>query len=148
MKVIFLKDVKGQGKKGEVKEVPDGYANNYLFKNNLAEEATPANLRKLKARQKKEKEREQAEKEAAQQLKEQLEKITVKIEAKAGDGGRLFGSITSKQIADELKKKHDIKIDRRKIDLKEPLRSLGHHQVDVKLHHEVSGTIRVHVVEK
>lgn len=148
MKVIFLKDVKGQGKKGEVKEVPTGYANNYLIKNNLAEEATPGNLRKLKARQQKEKEREQAEKEAAEKLKEQLQNITVKIAAKAGEGGRLFGSITSKQIADELKKKHKITIDRRKIELKDPLRSLGHHKVDVKLHPEVSGVIQVHVVEQ
>lgn len=148
MRVIFLQDVKGKGKKGEVKEVPDGYAMNYLFKNNLAEEATPANLRKLEARKKKEKEREQAEKEAAEKLKEKLASITVEIAAKAGEGGRLFGSITSKQIAEELKKKHNMSIDRRKIDLKEPLRSLGHHQVEVKLHPEVSGTIRVHVVEQ
>lgn len=148
MKVIFLKDVKGQGKKGEVKEVPTGYANNFLLKNNLAEEATPGNLRKLKAQQQKEKEREQAEKEAAEQLREQLKNITVQITAKAGEGGRLFGSITSKQIADELKKKHKIPIDRRKIELKDSLRSLGHHRIDVKLHPEVTGIIQVHVVEQ
>lgn len=148
MKVIFLKDVKGQGKKGEVKEVPTGYANNFLLKNNLAEEATPGNLRKLKAQQQKEKEREQAEKEAAEQLREQLKNITVQITAKAGEGGRLFGSITSKQIADELKKKHKISIDRRKIELKDSLRSLGHHRIDVKLHPEVTGIIQVHVVEQ
>ncbi len=105
-------------------------------------------MRKLEARKKKEKEREQAEKEAAEKLKEKLASITVEIAAKAGEGGRLFGSITSKQIAEELKKKHNMNIDRRKIDLKEPLRSLGHHQVEVKLHPEVSGTIRVHVVEQ
>jgi len=148
MKVIFLKDVKGQGKKGEVKEVPTGYANNYLFKNNLAEEATPGNLRKLKAQRQKAIEQEQAEKEAAEQLKNDLTDKTVKIAAKAGDGGRLFGSITSKQIADELKKQFKIKVDRRKIDLNEPLRALGHHKVGVKLHHEVIGVINVHVVEQ
>lgn len=148
MKVIFLKDVKGQGKKGEVKKVPAGYANNFLLKNNLAEEATPGNLRKLKAQQQKAKEQEQAEKEAAEELKKQLEDIIVKITAKAGDGGRLFGSITSKQIADDLNKQFKVKVDRRKIDLKDPLRSLGHHKVEVKLHNDVVGTINVQVVEK
>src|SRR5690625_2767101 len=98
MKVIFLKDVKGQGKKGEVKKVPVGYATNYLFKNNLAEEATPGNLRKLKAQQKKQKEQAEAEKNEALNLKEKLASITVTLEARSGEGGRLFGSITSKQI--------------------------------------------------
>src|SRR5699024_506680 len=109
MKVIFLKDVKGKGKRGEVKKVSAGYAQNFLIKNNLAEEATPGNLRKLKAQQNKAAEQEQAEKDAAIALKEQLTKITVDIKAKSGDGGRLFGSVTSKQIADELKKQHKYK---------------------------------------
>lgn len=148
MKVIFLKDVKGKGKKGEVKDVPVGYANNYLFKNNLAEEATPGNLRKLNAQKKKEAEREQEEKSTAEQLKGKLKETTVLIKAKSGEGGRLFGSITSKQIADELKKTHKLDVDRRKIELKDPIRSLGHHKVPVKLHHEVNGTINVHVTEE
>lgn len=148
MKVIFLKDVKGQGKKGEVKEVSTGYANNFLLKNNLAVEATPANLKKLQAQKKKEAALEQQEKEEAEALQKELENITVKIATKAGEGGRLFGSITSKQIADELQKQFNKKIDRRKIDLKEPLRTLGHHHVLVKLHHEVTGTINVHIVEQ
>lgn len=147
MKVIFLQDVKGKGKKGEVKEVPVGYANNFLFKNNLAEEATPGNLRKLQAQKQKVKEREQEEKAAAEQLKNELGKLTISIAAKSGEGGRLFGSITSKQIADELKDQFNLKVDRRKIDLKEPIRALGHHKVPVKLHHEVTGTITVHIVE-
>ncbi len=148
MKVIFLQDVKGQGKKGEVKKVPVGYANNYLFKNNLAEEATPANLRKLKARQKKAAQEAQAEKEAAIEVKEQLARTKVEIKAKAGEGGRLFGSITSKQIAEALKKDHGITVDRRRIELDEPIRSLGSRQVEVKLHPEVTGTIHVQVVEQ
>ncbi|HLS22752.1 MAG TPA: 50S ribosomal protein L9 [Pseudogracilibacillus sp.] len=148
MKVIFLQDVKGQGKKGEVKKVPVGYANNYLFKNNLAEEATPANLRKLKARQRKAKEQAQAEKDVAIKVKEQLAKTKVEIKAKAGEGGRLFGSITSKQIADTLKKEHKIEVDRRRIELDEPIRSLGSHRIEVKLHSEVTGTIHVQVVEQ
>lgn len=148
MKVIFLKDVKGQGKKGEVKKVPVGYATNYLFKNNLAEEATPGNLRKLEAQKRKQKEAEEQELKEAEQLKEKLKSLTVTIKARSGDGGRLFGSVTNKQIADELKKQHDIKIDRRKIELKDPIRSLGFRQVDVKLHPDVTGQIRVEVKEK
>ncbi len=148
MKVIFLKDVKGKGKKGEVKDVSVGYANNYLFKNNLAEEATPGNLKKLNAQKQKEAEREQEEKSIAEELKAKLAETTVLIKAKSGEGGRLFGSITSKQIADELKKKHKLNVDRRKIELKDPIRSLGHHKIPVKLHHEVNGTINVHVTEE
>ncbi|HLT55806.1 MAG TPA: 50S ribosomal protein L9 [Bacillota bacterium] len=148
MKVIFLKDVKGKGKKGEVKNVSDGYARNYLLKNNLAEEATPANLKAWEARKRKNAELEQKEKEEAIQLKETLEKITVEIKAKAGDGGRLFGSITSKQIADTLAKQHGYKVDRRKMELEQPIRALGYTNVPVKLHPEVSGTIKVHVVEE
>jgi len=148
MKVIFLKDVKGQGKKGEVKKVSAGYARNYLFKNNLAEEATPANLKKLKARERREQEQAQAEKEAALKLKENLENCTVEISAKAGEGGRLFGSITNKQIADELKKQHDYKVDRRNIELPDPIRSLGYVNVPIKLHPDVTGTIKVHVKEQ
>ncbi len=148
MKVIFLKDVKGKGKKGEVKDVSVGYANNYLFKNNLAEEATPGNLKKLNAQKQKEAEREQEEKSIAEVLKAKLAETTVLIKAKSGEGGRLFGSITSKQIADELKKKHKLNVDRRKIELKDPIRSLGHHKIPVKLHHEVNGTINVHVTEE
>ncbi|PWU70065.1 50S ribosomal protein L9 [Gracilibacillus dipsosauri] len=147
MKVIFTKDVKGKGKKGDVKNVSDGYARNFLFKNNYAVEATQANMSALKAQKNKAKKQEQEEIEQAKQLKETLEKLEVKLTAKSGDGGRLFGSITSKQIAEELKKSHNIKMDKRKIELDQPIRSLGYTEVPVKLHQEVSGTIRVHVVE-
>jgi len=148
MKVIFLKDVKGKGKKGEVKEVSTGYANNYLLKNKLAEEATPGNLRKLEAQKQKVKEQEAAEKADAEKLKEDLAKITVEIKAKSGEDGRLFGSITSKQIAETLKKEHKITVDRRKIELQDPIRALGYVNVSVKLHQDVTGTIKVHVVEE
>lgn len=148
MKVIFLKDVKGKGDKGEVKDVPVGYANNYLLKNKLAEEATPGNLRKLAAQDKKVAEKEETEKNAAEKLKAELGKITVGIKAKSGEGGRLFGSITSKQIGDELKKKYGHEVDRRKIELPDPLRSLGHHKVPVKLHTDVTATINVEIVEQ
>src|SRR5699024_6148040 len=145
MKVIFLKDVKGKGKKGEVKEVSTGYANNYLLKNNLAEEATPGNMKKLKAKKEKAAEVAAEEKQEAEALKEKLASITVQVNAKAGEAGRLFGSITSKQIAEVLKKEYKLDVDRRKIELKDPIRTLGHTKVPVKLHHEVTGTITVQV---
>lgn len=148
MKVILLKDVKGQGVKGDVVNVSAGYARNYLFRNNLAEEATPGNLRALKAQQRKEEQREQNEKEEAVSLQKAIEKVTVEIKAKAGESGRLFGSITNKQIADILKKEHGHKVDRRKIELDEPIRALGYTKVPVKLHPEVTGTITVHVIEE
>lgn len=147
MKVIFLQDVKGKGKKGEVKEVATGYAQNYLIKNGLAEEATAANISTLKAKQKKAEKVAEQELEDAKKLKETLETLTVEIYTKAGEGGRLFGSITNKQIADELKKK-GFKIDKRKIELGEPIRALGVTNVPVKLHHEVTATLKVHVKEK
>ncbi|TCT24602.1 LSU ribosomal protein L9P [Melghiribacillus thermohalophilus] len=148
MKVIFTRDVKGKGKKGEVKEVSEGYARNYLLKNNLAVEATKGNLKALEAQKKKQKEQEMEELNEAKKLKEKIGSLTVEISAKAGDGGRLFGSVTSKQIADELKKKHNINIDKRKIELDQPIRALGYTNVPVKLHPEVTGTIKVHIKEQ
>lgn len=148
MKVIFLKDVKGKAKKGDVKNVPDGYARNYLLKNNLAEEATSGNLKALDAKKKKQDKLEIEEKESAIHLKDKLADLTVELEAKSGDNGRLFGSITSKQIAEALNKQHGYKLDKRKIELDEPIRALGYTNVPVKLHPEVSGSVKVHVNEK
>lgn len=148
MKVIFLEDVKGKGTKGEVKDVSVGYAQNFLLKNKLAVEATPGNLSKLKGQQK------QAEKNAAEELadakklKEQIEKVTVEMKAKSGEGGRLFGSITTKQIAEELNKKEGIKVDRRRMELPDAIRALGYTNIPVKIHHEVTATLKVHVVEE
>lgn len=146
MKVIFLKDVKGKGKAGEVKNVADGYARNHLLPNNLAVEATKSNMQTLKAKQRSDEKKAKEVKQEAEQLKEKLEKLEVKLTAKAGDGGRLFGAVTNKQIADELKKQN-IKVDRRKIELAEPIRSLGYTKVPVKIHPDVTATINVHVVE-
>lgn len=111
MKVIFLKDVKGKGKKGEVKNVADGYAQNFLLKQGLAVEASNANVSSLNAQKKKQEKEAIEELEQMQELKKVLEELTVQLSAKSGEGGRLFGSITSKQIADELKKSHSIKLD-------------------------------------
>ncbi|QKY70812.1 50S ribosomal protein L9 [Lentibacillus sp. CBA3610] len=148
MKVIFTQDVKGKGKKGEVKNVSDGYARNYLLKNNLAEEATPGNMKALEAKKKKQQQQAEEEKKEAELLKQELADSTVEIQAKSGNAGRLFGSITSKHIADVLKQDYGYKLDKRKIELNSPIRTLGYTNVPVKLHPEVTGTIKVHVVEK
>ncbi|MGG6433070.1 50S ribosomal protein L9 [Anoxybacillus sp. D401a] len=148
MKVIFLKDVKGKGKKGEVKNVADGYAQNFLFKQGLAIEATPANLKALEAQKNKQKKEAEEELARAKQLKEKIDTLTVELFAKAGEGGRLFGSITSKQIAEALQQQHDIKIDKRKIELDDAIRALGYTNVPIKLHPEVTATLKVHVQEQ
>jgi large subunit ribosomal protein L9 len=147
MKVIFLKDVKGKGKKGEIKNVADGYAQNFLLKQGLAVEASTANVSSLDAQKKKEEKQAAKELEEAKQLGAQIEKITIELSAKSGEGGRLFGSITSKQIAEELLKKHKLKIDKRKIEMADAIRTLGYTKVPVKLHHEVTVTLNVHVKE-
>ncbi|MED2972331.1 50S ribosomal protein L9 [Fictibacillus sp. B-59209] len=147
MKVVFLKDVKGKGKKGEIKNVSEGYARNYLLPNNLATEATKGALSVVEGQKKSEEKKAAAVLEEAKQLKEKLDEMTVELKTKSGEGGRVFGSVTSKQIADGLKKMN-ITIDKRKIDLTNPIRSLGYTDVPVKLHPEVTGTIKVHVVEE
>ncbi|WP_066296066.1 50S ribosomal protein L9 [Bacillus sp. FJAT-29937] len=147
MKVIFLKDVKGKGKKGEVKNVADGYAQNFLIKQGLAVEANQANISTLSAQKKKEENLAAEELAEAKKLKETMDKITLEFSTKAGEGGRLFGSITSKQIAEELQKAHSIKVDKRKIELPDAIRSLGYTKVPVKLHSEVTSTLNVHVKE-
>lgn len=148
MKVIFTQDVKGKGKKGEVKEVPVGYANNFLLKKNYAVEATPGNLKQLELQKKRAKQERQQEIEDAKALKETLSNIEVEVSAKTGEGGKLFGSVSTKQIAESLKAQHDIKIDKRKMDLPNGIHSLGYTNVPVKLDKEVEGTIRVHTVEQ
>jgi large subunit ribosomal protein L9 len=148
MKVIFLKDVKGKGKKGEVKNVSDGYAHNFLLKNGYAVEATGGNVKVLEAQKNREQKDAAAELQANKELKATLEELTVELKAKSGEGGRLFGSITSKQIAEELKKKHKIKVDKRKIELNDAIRVLGYTNVPVKLHPEVTATVKVHVTEQ
>ncbi|HDG9414400.1 TPA: 50S ribosomal protein L9 [Staphylococcus aureus] len=148
MKVIFTQDVKGKGKKGEVKEVPVGYANNFLLKKNYAVEATPGNLKQLELQKKRAKQERQQEIEDAKALKETLSNIEVEVSAKTGEGGKLFGSVSTKQIAEALKAQHDIKIDKRKMDLPNGIHSLEYTNVPVKLDKEVEGTIRVHTVEQ
>jgi len=148
MKVIFLEDVKGKGSKGEVKEVSVGYAQNFLLKNNLAIEATPGNMSKLKGQQKRVEKNAAEELADANVLKGEIENVTVEMKAKSGEDGRLFGSITTKQIADELKKTEGIKVDRRKMDLPEAIRALGFTNISIRIHPEVTATLKVHVTEE
>lgn len=147
MKVIFLQDVKGKGKKGEIKEVPSGYAQNFLIKKNLAKEATNKAIGELKGKQKSE-EKAAAELLAqAKELKAILEKdeTLVEFSEKVGPDGRTFGSITAKKIAEELEKQFQIKLDKRHIKLEHPLRAVGLIDVPVKLHKEVDATISIRV---
>src|SRR5690606_20261514 len=142
MKVILLKDVKGLGKAGDLVNSKDGYARNYLFPKNLAIEATEVNLKKLDEKKSQEAAKIAAEQKEAQELKAKIEKLTVEIKAKGGTGGRLFGSITSADIANELKKQHKINVDKRKIELKENIKSVGITEVEVKLYIEISAKLK------
>jgi len=150
MKVIFLTDVRGKGKKGEVKNVASGYAQNFLIKNNQAIEATKANVAKLKAEQNREAKDYAAEKAEAVVLKGEIEddKTVVEITAKSGADGRLFGSVTTKKIAEELKNQYNMTVDKHKMGLSDGIKALGYINVPVKLFDGVEATIRVHVVEK
>ena len=147
MKVICLQDVKGKGKKGEVKEVSDGYARNYLIAKGLAKQATSSNIKEIEAIEKSEQKRKAEELKNAQVLADKLEQLTVTISTKSGENGRLFGAVTSKQIAEVLEKQK-VFVDKRKILLDEPIRSLGYTEVTVKIHPEVSAKIKVNIIEE
>lgn len=147
MKVIFNADVRGQGKKGEMKEVSDGYARNYLLPRNLAVAATEDNLNAMKLRDAAKKKQHDKEVALAKENAAKLESIIVKIAAKAGDNGRLFGSVTSKEISEELKAQHGIEIEKNKIVQVEPIKTYGSYEVKCKFGYEISGVIHVLVVE-
>lgn len=149
MRVIFTQDVRGKGKRGEIKELPDGYAN-FLIKSNKAKQADAAAMSQLRGQKRAEAKREAEELAEAKVLKEKLESgdSVVEIKAKAGADGRLFGSITSKQIAQAMEKQYGLKIDKRKMDLANPIKAMGYVNVPVKLHNDVTAKIRVHISEK
>lgn len=147
MKVIFLQDVKGQGKKGEVKDLSEGYVRNFLLPKKLVKEATDSNVKTLDAQKRSEDKRKEQEKLDAQELGKKLEEMTVKVTGKAGEGGRLFGAISSKQVAQALEEQYKIKVDKRKLEM-DAIRALGVTQIKVKLHNEVTVTLKVHVVEE
>lgn len=145
MIVILTKDVKGTGKAGDVVKVNDGYARNMLIPRGLAKEATDGNVRSLEKQKKIMAEKQAADKQAAQELAERIGQLTVQIVSKGGDSGRLFGSITSMDIADALAEQHDIKVDKKKIVLDSPIKETGEHQVKVKVYPEVAADLKVNV---
>ena len=147
MKVIFNVDVKGKAKKGELKEVSDGYARNYLLPRKLASEATADNINALKLKEKAKAAQMAREKAEAEANAAKLGEITVTIRAKAGGAGKLFGAVTSQEISAALKKQHGIEIEKNKIVQTEPIKTFGAYQIKAKLGYEVSGTINVLVIE-
>ena len=147
MKVIFNTDVKGQGKKGEMKEVSIGYARNYLIPRGLASEATTDNINALKLKEKAKAAQMAREKAEAEENAKKLDGIQVIIRAKAGSSGKLFGAVTSQEISDALKEQFGIEIEKNKIVQAEPIKTFGSFQVKAKLGYEVSGTVNVLVVE-
>ena len=140
MKVILQQDVKGQGKKGQMVEVSDGYARNFLLPRKLAVSATADNINTMKAQ-------EAAEKAQAEATAKQLEGLMVKITAKAGEGGRLFGAVTAKEISEALAEQHQVEIAKTKLVLDEPIKACGGYQIRAKLGYEVVGTVNVMVAE-
>ena len=146
MKVIFLKDLKKQGKKGEIKEVKDGYAQNFLIKNGYATQLTEQSLTKYETEKQHQLKQEQEQKEFAIQLKTKLDQVELSFQVKTGQNDRVFGSISPKQIKEELDHL-GYSIDRKQIDLNTPIASLGYHEVKIHLHKEVVAKIKIHVVK-
>jgi len=147
MKVIFLKDVKGKGLKGDVKEISDGYARNFLLPNGLAKVANSTSIKEVSLFKESEEKRKITELKESNDLALEINKLTLSIISKSGETGKLFGAITSKQIAEALLKEN-IKIDKRKIMLEEPIRTIGITEVKIKLHSDVIATVKVHVKEE
>lgn len=147
MKVIFNVDVKGQGKKGEMKDVSDGYARNYLLPRKLAEEATADNINAMKLRDKAKAAQIAKEKAQAEEYAKQLSAVQVIVKAKAGGAGKLFGAVTSQEISRALKEQFNMDIEKNKIVQAEPIKTFGSFPVKVKLGYEVSGTVNLLVVE-
>lgn len=145
MKVILLKDVKKLGKVGDIINASDGYARNYLFPRNLAKEASDGNLKELDKKKAAEKKKRDEKKQAAKEQAENINDVNVKIVTKGGDGGRLFGSITSKDIAEALKDQHKIDIDKKKIQLSQPIKQIGSFVIDIKIYPEVVAQLKVEV---
>ena len=148
MKVILQQDVKGKGKKGQLVEVSDGYARNFLLPKKLAVAATAENINTMKQQEKARKAQEAAEKAEAEALSKKLEGLMVKIPAKAGEGGRLFGAVTAKEISEALAAQHGLTIAKAKLVLDEPIKACGGYQVKAKLGYEVTGTVNVMVTEE
>lgn len=148
MKVILKADIKGVGKKDEVINASDGYARNFLFPKNLAVEANHENMAKLKAKQDSAKFQKSQEREEALKIADKLSKILLKIKVKSGENGKIFGGVSAKEIAQELEKEYKIKIDKKKIELKETIKTLGTHNVEMKLFEGIVGKLKVDVISE
>ena len=147
MKVVLLKDVKGTGKKGEIKEVSDGYAKNFLLKNGSAKVANASALNENAMRKESDAYHKEMEKQAAKALADRLASSKVIVEIKCGENGKTFGSVTTKEISDALNKQ-GYEVDKRKIELKEPLKTIGSYKINIKLHPEISAQIDLEIVAK
>lgn len=148
MKVILKADIKGVGKKDQIINASDGYARNFLFPKNLAVEANNENMSKLKAKQDANAFRKSQEKEEAKKIADKLSKILLKIEVRSGENGKIFGGVSSKEIAENLKEKYNIIIDKKKIELKETIKEIGERKVDIKLYEGVVGSLKIDVIPK
>ena len=146
MKVIFLKDLRGQGKKGEIKEVKDGYGKNFLIKNGYAVLATETSLNRLNKENEENRLLEQLNIKECKEIKSRLEKLKLRFKVKTGAGDRVFGSVSTKLIVEKLKD-NGFDVDKRKIKLENPLTSLGFHNVDIELHKEVIATINIELIK-
>ncbi|MBP3502382.1 MAG: 50S ribosomal protein L9 [Clostridia bacterium] len=148
MKVILLDNIKGVGKKDEVINASDGYARNFLFPKKLAVEANNENMNKLKAKKQSEQYKKDVEKENAQKIAKQLDTITLNIKVKAGENGKIFGGVTSKEISEELKKQCKIDVDKKKIVLNENIKNIGSFDINIKLYEGVTGKLKVKVISE
>ena len=148
MKVILLDNIKGVGKKDEVINASDGYARNFLFPKKLAVEANAENMSKLNNKKEANNYRKDMEKQAAEELAKKLKGILLKIKVKAGENGKIFGGVTSKEISENLNKQYSIDVDKKKVELKEPIKTLGSFNVTLKLYEGVVGTLKVEVISE
>ena len=148
MKVILKTDIKGVGKKDQIINASDGYARNFLFPKNLAVEANAENMSKLKAKQDSNAFKKSQEKEEAEKISDKLSKIQLKIKVKSGANGKIVGGVSSKEIAENLEKQYQIKVDKKKIDLKETIKTLGMITVDIKLFEGVIGKVKVDIISE
>lgn len=146
MEVIFIKDLKNQGKKGEIKTVKDGYAENFLIKKGYAVMKTKESLARLQSEQRSKAKEDAENKKLAEAMKKDLDKLVIEFKVKTGEGDKVFGSISVKQVKDELQK-NNFKIDKSQIEILSPIASLGFHNVDIKLYPGITATIKVHVVK-
>lgn len=148
MKVILLDNIKGVGKKDEVINASDGYARNFLFPKKLAVEANAENMSKLNNKKEANNYRKDVEKQEAQEIAKKLKGILLKMKVKAGENGKVFGGVTAKEISENLKSQYNMEIDKKKVDLKDPIKTLGSFQVNIKLYEGVIGTLKLEVISE